>query len=253
MTALARQPVAGLDASTVHALLAKSDDALPFDLADRVPQLLDVDVITTELLGPGYLMSVGSRSIIVVAQSGSWFRQNFSVAHELGHLACGSVGECGKEVENGHEAESNRFAADLLMPEAEIRSIDWSTVTLPVLAGRIWEWGVSTQAVRTRLHSLRITPRDDVADALSWATQRLLRRNLTQAPGGDLITMRMTRAAKRRFPTDLVSRLQAAVTSGRAPAESLAFALGVDVSQLDVEEPNLADPESDLRLLEGLE
>lgn len=253
MTQAARQPVQGLNASQVHELLGRSSDDLPFDLAERVPQILQVDVITTDLSGAGYLMTVGSHAVIVAAKTGSWFRQNFTIAHELGHLACGTLCDEHLATDSESEARANRFAADLLMPEVEVRSLDWPTIDLSVLAERLWEWGTSTNALATRLSSLHISPRDDVRDALSWSTQRVLRRYLKGMPGRDLITVRMARATERRFPTELVTRLEDAVVSGRAPVESLAFALGVSPDQLDVDGPDLEDLSSDLQLLDGLE
>ncbi|WRS29213.1 XRE family transcriptional regulator [Actinomycetaceae bacterium MB13-C1-2] len=83
-----------------------------------------------------------------------YYRQRFDVAHELGHLVMHSDSEPGGRV---IEDEANRFAAELLMPGDQIRSL------LPTSMGRdAWrklarlkeEWGVSIQALLYRARHL---------------------------------------------------------------------------------------------------
>ncbi len=249
----ARREVKGLSASEVRLLLDRSSGDLPDDLAEQVPERLVVDVITVDLVGEGYLMTIGQHAVVVAAKTESWFRQNFTIAHELGHVAQDSLCYGHINASNGDEAGANRFAADLLMPEDEIRSIDWSAIALPVLAKQIWEWGVSTEALATRLRSLSISARTEVTEALSRPTRGFLRRHMEMPPGRDLITIRSMRATQRQFPTELVSRLEGAVESGLGPIESLAFAQGVDVEKLETQSPITEDPDDDLSLLEGLD
>ncbi|AXE37573.1 hypothetical protein JS278_00376 [Acidipropionibacterium virtanenii] len=248
-----RHDIKGLSASDVRLLLDRSCGDLPDDLAEQVPQHLQVDVITVDLAGEGYLMTIGQHAVVVSARTESWFRQNFTIAHELGHVAQDSLCTGHTNASNGDEAGANRFAADLLMPEDEIRSIDWSAITLSVLAKQIWEWGVSTEALATRLRSLGISARAEVTEALSQSTRGLLRRHMEMPPGPDFITIRSMRATQRQFPAELVSRLETAVESGLAPLESLAFAQGIDVEKLETQGPITEDPDEDLSLLEGLD
>ena len=79
-----------------------------------------------------------------------YYRQRFDVAHELGHLVMHSDAEPGGRIV---EDQAHRFAAELLMPTAEIREL------LPaVMGGRVWQslarlkeqWGVSMQALLYR-------------------------------------------------------------------------------------------------------
>ena len=212
-----------------------------------------MDVIITDLVGDGYLMSIGGRAVIVGAKTDRWFRQNFTIAHELGHVAEDSLCDGQLDARDGDEKAANGFAADLLLPAEEVRSLDWNAITMPVLAEKVWAWGVSTQMLSIRLSALRIAARPEVAKELEQSTRRFLRHHLRTPPGEDVITVRSDRASRRRFPTGLLSRLEVAVTRGRAPAEALAFALGVDVRQLDEESSTRADVEDDVELFEGLE
>jgi len=248
-----RRSPKGLSAAGVRTILGKASGTLPDDLADRVPELFDVDVITMDLVGDGYLMSIGEHSVIVAAKTDSWFRQNFTIAHELGHLAEDSL--CGGKLHahEGDEPGANRFAAELLLPADEVRSLDWNAITLPVLAEQIWDWGVSTKTLLVRLSALSIAARPEIEEELDQPTRRFLRRHLKVAPGADVITIRSDRASRHRFPTDLLSRLETAVSDGRAPAESLAFALDVDVRKLDEDAQATADPAEDATLFDGLE
>ncbi|MGH3481470.1 MAG: helix-turn-helix domain-containing protein, partial [Nocardioidaceae bacterium] len=76
-----------------------------------------------------------------------YYRQRFDVAHELGHLVMHGDAEPGGRIV---EDQAHRFAAELLMPAAEIRDL------LPVtMGGNTWktlgrlkeQWGVSMQAL----------------------------------------------------------------------------------------------------------
>ncbi len=244
-----RHAIQGLDAAQLRHLLG---EGFTHDLPGRVTQRLDVDVWVLDLTGPAYSLLVEGQRVVVVKRTSNWFWQNFSVAHELGHLAAESLCDESLSEAGGHEAAANAFAAELLMPEAELRSFEWQQISLGVLAEHVWEWGISTQALAVRLRSLRLTPRAEIAEALNLKTGTFLRRHWDKPAGPDPITRRMERAAERRVPTEVVSRLEDSVLQGLAPVESLAYALGVPASELELELPTLADPERDAQLLEGL-
>lgn len=244
-----RAAVAGLGPSDLRAHLG---DDLSHALPERVTERLAVDVLVVDLAGDGYTLVVGERSVIVVKRTPSWFRQNFSIAHELGHLAVASLCNGQLHSEDPAETAANQFAAELLMPESQVRSLDWAHIALPVLAERLWHWGVSTQALEVRLKALKITPSQEVTDAMACKTQGFLRRYWSMPQGPDPITQRMERAAERRLPTELISKLESAVVEGRAPARSLAFALGVTEDDLEIDLTPVADPAEDVRLLDGL-
>ncbi|UOX88426.1 ImmA/IrrE family metallo-endopeptidase [Amycolatopsis sp. FBCC-B4732] len=79
-----------------------------------------------------------------------YYRQRFDVAHELGHLIMHADAEPGGRIV---EDQAHRFAAELLMPAAQIRDMLPST-----MGGSVWrnlarlkeQWGVSIQALLYR-------------------------------------------------------------------------------------------------------
>lgn len=247
---MSRASVAGLGAAGVRRLLG---DGFTHDLPGRITERLDVDVWVLDLTGDAYSIVADGRRVIVAKRTPNWFRQNFSIAHELGHLAADSLCDESLGDAGDHEAAANAFAAEFLMPEAELRSFDWQRLSLPVLAEHLWEWGISTQALSVRLRSLGLAPGVEISAALTLKTQTFLRRHWAKPPGPDPITLRMELAAERRVPTELTSLLEERVVQGLAPVESLAYALGVPASEVEVELPSLADPDLDLDLLEGLD
>lgn len=247
---MSRISVVGLDAAATRRLLG---DGFPHDLPGRITERLDVDVWVVDLSGDAYSLMADGRRVIVAKRTPNWFRQNFSVVHELGHLAADSLCDEFLSDADVHEAAANAFAAEVLMPEAELQSFDWRRLSLSLLAEHVWEWGISTQALAVRLRSLGLTPGFEIAEALNLKTPTFLRRHWVRPPGPDPITVRMERAAERRVPTELTSLLEERVAQGLAPVESLAYALDVPANELEVELPSLPDPETDIDLLEGLD
>ena len=204
------------------------------DFADAIERI-GVDFVRIQELTSPFKFEALGRSVVAVPAHGNWFNTNFSIAHELGHISLGL-----STLDSDSEAAVNRFAGELLMPEGEMSSYDWSVASAADVARLIWDAGVSTHAVSTRLKKLGIVPGDAASKALSVSTQALLRR--TGTPGNDsadrdAITERMNRASGRRFPGYLETALRERVAEGKAPVASLAWALGVPAETLEVETP----------------
>lgn len=87
------------------------------------------------------------RPVIVLSHKGNPMRQRFSVAHELGHLLLHPEPAPGSRV---HEREANTFAAELLMPAAEIRDRLPSPVDVTTLKEVADGYGVSVAALAYR-------------------------------------------------------------------------------------------------------
>ena len=105
-----------------------------------------------------------------------YYRQRFDVAHELGHLVMHSDAEPGGRTVEDH---ANRFAAELLMPEAEIRD------ELPTtMNGAAWQslarskerWGASIQALLYRARRLGTLTEVSYRNAMTTLTGRGWRR-----------------------------------------------------------------------------
>jgi Zn-dependent peptidase ImmA (M78 family)/transcriptional regulator with XRE-family HTH domain len=85
----------------------------------------------------------GSSPVVVLADHAPADRMRFSLAHELGHAVMHQVPT------EDQESEADRFASELLMPAAYIRS-SLEQLTIPRLAALKSEWGVSMAALLRR-------------------------------------------------------------------------------------------------------
>ncbi|WP_193107009.1 ImmA/IrrE family metallo-endopeptidase [Brachybacterium sp. FME24] len=207
---------------------------------------IEVDVVRLDGLSAAYSLTVEGRPVIVLPESGNWFRENWSLAHELGHLALGHEGVI--EGSSGFEAKesaANSFAAKLLLPETQLRQTAWNQIRLPALAELVWDWGISTDALRRRLNAHALEPSDEVGTALSWTTQKLLRRHWKGANVGDPISRRMTEAGERRFPAWLQEAHLERIAEGAVGKGTLAWMLGVPADSLEVDEPKAAQELTD--------
>lgn len=218
------------DPTAIRAALG-SGFVRPF--ADMLEERLHIDVIRVSDLGTAYSGTAAGRTFIVIPAKGSWFRENWDLAHELAHIA-------GLK----SEAEANAFAADLLMPESMVRAVDWSVASQEAIAEFLWQTGVSTAALKVRLEHLRI-PFADTAQVLAQNTQRALRRARSwSSEFGDEITMRMNAASQRRFPIELQEAHEVGVEEGRLGPGYLAWMRGVEAEWiLEAYAPDADDPD----------
>ncbi len=113
------------------------------------------------------------RPTIALSDKGNPMRRRFSVAHELGHLLLHPDPAPGSPQ---HERQANAFAAELLMPAAEIRPLLPSPVDVPALKEVADGYGVSVAALVYRGKDLgryaESTVRRTMATltALGWRT-----------------------------------------------------------------------------------
>lgn len=240
-------------------LPSTADEARSLLRDDFVAQFIDrlteigVDVIRLSQLTTAYSFLVEGRPVLAIKGTGNWFHENWSLAHELGHLALGHrgviQGEAGYERD---EIAANAFAAELLLPRDRMTAVDWPRLPLADLAELVWEAGISTDALRRRLSSLHLECSTDVADALSMSTQKLLRRHWTGARYSDPITKRMTAATQRSFPSWLRAVHLERIAAGTIDKGTLAWMLEVDADSLQVDEPELPPTISGAELEEML-
>ncbi|WP_101832190.1 ImmA/IrrE family metallo-endopeptidase [Frankia canadensis] len=214
--------------------------------APRLESELGVDVVRVAGLSTAYSFTTGGHPVIALPATGSWFHENWSMAHELGHLARRHHDDSLSESErHNHEMVANAFAAEVLLPRESLESIDWDGLDAAGLADLVWEWGVSTDALARRLKACRGSVPAVVQTWAGHATQRLLRRHWRGDPSGrDEITVRMDAAAQRRFPVSLQEAHLQGIASGALGTGTLAWMLGIDPDALEVDSP-LA-PEMDI-------
>lgn len=214
------------------------------EFADVVESRLGVDVIRIPGLTTDYSIRVGGRGVIVLATQSAWFRSNWSLAHELGHLALRHHNpyDSPRRVQRDEQA-ADRFAASLLLPSTRLAEVE-ALADERSTASLIWELGVSTEAVRNQMRRARRTSNPVVTAALAKTTPRLLRDNLsaiTDASEGDPIVQREQLTSARRFPVGLLSALQLQTELGATSPALLAWALDVPVDDLDFPEPDEGD------------
>ncbi|MGP5261326.1 helix-turn-helix domain-containing protein [Brachybacterium paraconglomeratum] len=228
--------------------LLHPDFVRPF--VDRLAEI-EVDVVRIDGPSTAYSFLVEERPVILLPESGNWFHENWSLAHELGHLALRHEGVVpGTALADVKEREANAFAAELLLPAVTLQQIDWAEIRPAEVAELVWTWGISTGALSRRLKKLELTPSAEVAEVLTWSTQKLLRRHWTGAKVGDPITRRMRDAGERRFPTWLQEAHLEQIAEGAVGKGTLAWMLGVPVTSLEVDEPAAAEELSEDALAE---
>lgn len=205
-------------------------------LADHIETAFGIDVVRFSAVSRGFAIEVLNRPVIVIDETPNWFRENWSLAHELARVLLGELSQLGDKACDDPEAEkrANAFAAELLMPSALIRSIDWTTATSSIVAEFVWRTGVSTEALGNRLTGTRTRIGPEVAAALGLKTQALLRQSDVPADP-ELISERMRDATQRRFPSHLVDAHRAAVSEGTLGPQILAWMLDVDAAVLEEE------------------
>lgn len=229
-------------ADEVRAALGE-DFVRPF--AARLESRLGVDVVRVAGLSTAYSFTIGGKHVIVLPATGNWFWENWSIAHELGHLVRGHHDEGFSQAERDqHESAANAFAADLLLPRETLDGVAWGHVDAAGLADLLWRWGVSTDALARRLNAVNSHLPDVVRIWAGQPTQRLLRRHWESNSGEDEITLRMDAAAQRRFPLPLQEAHLEGIASGVLGRGTLAWMLGIDPEALEVDTPTV--PEVDL-------
>lgn len=228
--------------SQIPVSLAAARGALGADfvstLLDKLEKRFGIDVIRVSGLSTAYSFHIGERAVVAIPATGNWFRENYDMAHELGHLVLRHhrVIATGSRVE-GPESDANRFGAELLLPEATMSAVDWQTIASEELASLVWRLGVSTAALRIRLAALHLATSPQVERLLQTNTQALLRRHWRAASLADEITQRMQKAAQRHFPLWLQEAHLNRIAEGAVGKATLAWMLGVDEAELDVETP----------------
>lgn len=236
--------------------------------SDRVEERLGVDVVRLPGISTDYSISIGGQRVILLKTETNWFRSNWSLAHELGHLCLGHHEVDATHSNSTAELRANAFAAELLLPESVMRAQAWPDLDLQQVAQFIWDTGVSTSTLRNRLNTLGLTVEREVASWLTQSTQRFLNHFPLDDPASrpavtpatffttihDPIGERMQKAADRRTPARLMKALRDGIADGTLNTGTLAWLLGVDPQTLEVDEPDPqpADSEESIESLLGL-
>jgi transcriptional regulator with XRE-family HTH domain len=234
-------PTPALPGTAAEVRAALGEGFAPY-FADRLEVALDVDVIRLQKLKTAYSFTVGGRMVVLLPTNPNWFRSNFDLAHEIGHLALGhhsTMDEGGECLAN--EAPANAFAAELLLPAELMRAEVWETMSGEAAARFLWSNGVGTDVLRLRLNTLKFRPSAEVAALLGRPMPGALRgfnyagdETVAPAPASidslfsvvrDRIDERMQQASQRRFPATLIAAHRKAIDEHRLPTATLAWML----------------------------
>lgn len=214
-----------------------------FTFVENVERSLEVDVIRIPGLSTDYSLRLGDRGIIVLASMSSWFRSNWSLAHELGHLALGHHDRrtAQRPRSDSDERAANAYASQLLIPAVAMDRVAAAADEHEV-ASIVWQLGVSTESLRNRVDTSRIAFDASIAQAINKSTLRLMRDNPTAVPRGDAygdpVAARERASSARYFPLSLLAALREQTMIGAASPVHLAWALDVPIDDLDFPEPD---------------
>ena len=121
-----------------------------------------------------YSFDDGYRPTIVLNPAKEdYYRQRFDVAHELGHLVMHVDAEPGSKIV---ENQAHRFAAELLLPEDELKDILPSKADWRVLATLKESYGVSLQALLYRSRALGVMSDVTYRNAIAYLSSKGWRR-----------------------------------------------------------------------------
>ncbi len=158
MAGAVTDPRAGVLRQRYHALFA--DPELPVPVHRIAEDLLGLQVVEAELAELSGASIPALREIRVNGDEAET-RRRFTLAHELGHWVCHCLAGQGQPVFCRHqdlessadralEREANVFAAELVMPEPEVRDVFARQGAVPETAAI---FGVSPLAMHWRLYS----------------------------------------------------------------------------------------------------
>lgn len=144
-----------------------ADRGLPIDPV-WIAKQLGIDVVEANLpddVSGALIKETGKDPVIALCSSDSKSRKRFSCAHEIGHYinrkrngnesyefvdlrsAMSSTGQDPEEI------YANRFAAELLVPESQLRELHKEGMHSIILA---FKFGVSDEVINHRLRNLKL-------------------------------------------------------------------------------------------------
>lgn len=224
-------------AATVRDLLiaelADNEMSIAYDLPRFIEQALGVDVVVLdgEPSFDAYSAEAGGVRFIVSHTSGAWFRANWNIAHELGHIVHGDLAYSDEERQvRSDEAWANAFAAELLAPAEKIRSFDWEHGSAEDLACLLLGLGVSNEVLRIRVRKLGVNIRSaELRELVNRPTHEVCR-----GAGADGTRKLLQESyLKSRFPPRLLEAHWEGLREDRVSGQTLAWMLGTPVEDIN--------------------
>ncbi|MCG0285536.1 ImmA/IrrE family metallo-endopeptidase [Streptomyces sp. PSAA01] len=229
------------------------------DLALALEEHFGIDVAQTDLPQglDGAAWQTDHFRLVLLARTGVWTRQRFTLAHELGHILARDAQEMRTEThlapgrqKDRTEVRANVFAANFLMPRAEIHAevgTESAGAGVPDDAFRalVVRFKVSPSALAARLHQLGlVTPHD--RNRLRGVTTEMCHLLAQRA---DLHEKRVAAAQARRLPLTPARGLYEGYLAGDTTLRPLAAYFGMDPNALhdalDPDQPTATVPAAD--------
>lgn len=162
----------------------------------------------------GFTLRQADYALVFVNTSDSKTAQLFSLAHELGHVACSTPGLSGDQGRNNAvEQWCNAFAASLLMPQPAVRRCTFEPDNLVVhLGDAAPRFGVSREALLWRIVDLRIVSQHVADSVIGLITGSAATRKRRGAGAPSFPILVRSRVGK-RFLTSLAEATQAGYLS----------------------------------------
>lgn len=157
---------------------------------------------------------VADYPVVVINSALSPSRRRLTLAHELGHLVLHADGYVDDESIDVEE-QANAFAAELLMPEVEIRHQLRSLKTAKLIALKR-EWGVSMQALFERSYGLGFVSAGDRQNFYKQMNRKGWR---IEEPDEDAIPVEVP-----RLSTALIEQFRSAGLTDKEFADAAGFA-----------------------------
>lgn len=209
----------------------------PGELIPDLESVFDIDIAVTSLPGDldGCAWQSATERFIAVERDQPRVRQNFTLAHELGHILAGDAQELISEEDPARHADrysekrANAFAAGFLMPADGIRETVGSTggtLTVISFATMVAKYGVSPLSLSWRLVNLNLLSKEDRPVWGSVSAERCLVR----AGVPETAAKTMCEAQPERIPPRLEHRHRELFANGETSARPLAHLLGCDSS-----------------------
>lgn len=218
-------------------------------LIDRLEATLGINVVIAQLPdgcdGLSFA-SDGLRVIVLATSETAPYRQRFTLAHELGHLAFddafGSViSERMWESRDHEELRANSFAASFLAPPEELRAAIGSRPVLEVFDALVLDFQVSPEAMAWRLLNEGIIDADEQR-ALAAASSRAVAMRAGRATE---YAERVELASQERPPLRLVGAYLAAYSDGETTLKPAASLLGWSLERAEASFGDAARDDSD--------
>lgn len=226
----------------------------PVERIEQLTELVDADLLVTELPEGVEALTVQdptTRNLIIgIATSDVPFRQNFSLAHEIGHICAGDLDVMSRrnlchDIDGEKRADS--FAAHVLCPldslEAQLEGRDPNS--LEALSHLVQKYKVSPTVALNQLRRAKLITPEHTSELRTWTAPKLASRFGWR----DEYDLEVARSSMARPAPRLVADATQAFLEGRVSAEAVALARGVSIDRVHDELDDLIHvPFEDTRL-----